>query len=492
MPGQNAREDARHSRALGHFGEQDALEETRSALDPVQTPGPSTTLPTQPPPASVAPTVVSPVDAKPVGETAMKTRKERATAPPPPNPRGALPASLKRLGNEKQWNAVHEHFQRTRDAPLVVWGPVGCGKTRGAKEYFEWHGYKVVEVDGADASGNAELTKWIHRFRESRTQTPIALLLDDFEGFTSDGREIVATVLKEQCPQDPPSSTGSKASNKRKKAYNPLTGVGVPQYNPVVITCNQPREPSLSKHLASFRQVRLFAPSFETCHAWFHDHHVWEQSLRTSTPSCDVVRHRGFPVAVLVRERETLARGDLRRSAIALEWSCTKPVPVCPSDAGAKDARASTVCRLAPQRHFANIFDASRQLLHRRLDAMEWAEACAEGEWDVSLLQYNLPGTTDVMERLSEGLDAFSEAQACLPDRYELREAQRPYTLATVALAARLTSQTRDVGALVPPPRETRVPGSGPERSPGPVRDLPAILLPHDGPSSRTGRAGPS
>jgi len=271
----------------------------------------------------------------------------------------------------------------------------------------------------------------------------------------------------------------------------------MPRYNPVLITCNQPREPTLSKHLSSFHQVRLFAPSFETCHSWFHDHHVWEQSVRVTDGAAAsedvsyvIVKYTGFPVAALVREREILARGDLRRSAIALEWSCTKPAQVRPVNAGPTDPKTTTPTPpLAPQRYFANVFDASRQLMHGRLDPMEWAEKHAEGEWDVSLVQHNLSGTTDDMDRLSEGLDAFSYSQTCIPDRYELRDAQREYTLAMVAMATRLTSQTRDVGALVPPPRETRGQGLGSERFLGPSTDLPSNLLPPDDPLSRIGRA---
>jgi hypothetical protein len=357
-----------------------------------------------------------------------------------PTKRGGLPRSLTLLGNEKQWTSVHLHFESSQYVPLVLYGPVGCGKSMGASVYFQWHGRKVVGIDGADASGNEELSKWLHRFRTTMTNPPTAILIDDFEGFTEDGRKIIQKTLHEQMKKHPKGP-----------------------FNPIIITCVQPREPSISKHLSDFKQVRLFPPGQNVCSTWFEHHHVWER-VEERDSKLVMVRRCGFPRNLLIHERDTLSEGDLRRCALSLEWSYVMHQRL--------QGRNGT-------QNIPNVFDATRMLIHKQLSPFDWASSQAGSDWAVKLLHTNLPRAVHDCDALAEGLETFSFAHTCIPERFELLEQQMHLVLSIDAMATRITSQSRDVGALVPPHRDWTNWGQGAEKCHVPPEDRISILERH-------------
>ena len=51
-------------------------------------------------------------------------------------------------------------------------------------------GYRILELDGADAESTDQLVSWIKRVRKLKVlQGATAVFLDDFEGFTKDARK---------------------------------------------------------------------------------------------------------------------------------------------------------------------------------------------------------------------------------------------------------------------------------------------------------------
>jgi hypothetical protein len=204
----------------------------------------------------------------------------RAAAPPPraaappPRPASASPPKLPRdlcaLGNQKAWTQALRHVTeaRTRHTPLVVHGPVGCGKTMGVRSLCAAVGLRVLELDGVEAEDTAQLLNWVTRVRKMNVmQGATAVFLDDFESFTPDARRALG-----------------KALAKEDKAFAP-----------VFVTCQNPRSPAL-KALEPLAKVRLFAPRSHEIIGWFS----------TRFPS-------------VVRE-PAVASGDLRRVRHALEW----------------------------------------------------------------------------------------------------------------------------------------------------------------------------
>ena len=327
----------------------------------------------------------------------------------------------------------------------MLWGPVGCGKSVGARLLVASVGYDVVALDGADGESGRDLVAVVRRVRQSAANgccvggARHAILLDDFESFTPQAAaELLALVGREDAA-----------------------------LAPLLITCQQLRDPAM-RRLQSFADVRLFAPSEHVCREWFERHHVWQASSAGA-------RRRGLPRAAVDAERALLAGGDLRRCAIAMEWR----------------ARLGGGARLGGDSFVANGFEATRRLLLRggRRPAApdggaaaveEWARRCEP--WDDALVQYHLPahagGDDAGLDGLARALDDLSTADASRVERYECSDAHRPYVAHLVGAAAHRASRAREVGALPPPPRlPDRRPAGARAGGPSPA-EAPRCLLP--------------
>lgn len=319
-----------------------------------------------------------------------------------------LPASLKQLGNSKQWERVASHLQRSPGLPIVISGPTGCGKTHGVRELLEACEVEIVELDGADADSGAQLMEWIRRVRRSTCMKgPSALFLDDLESFTSDTRTQLAALLAPPGPDKKTMGSSSSSSS--------LTTV--------ILTCNQFRHPSL-RAFQDMTHVQLYRPNEHVCLQWF-------------------TAKRHYPLSWVRRETSLLQAGDLRRLEIVLDLrKKTQALP-----------QPKTEVQILP----ATTFEATRRLLLRKASSVEtWCQVCTEPR-DVALLQTHLPAHLETpdeaatLERLETALESFSFGDACLhPDRYELREHVSHYASAVAASTARIKSRAQDVGKLVP------------------------------------------
>ena len=344
----------------------------------------------------------------------------------------------------------------SKHKPLVVSGPVGCGKTWGVRAVLRAAGYRILELDGADAESTDQLVSWIKRVRKLKVlQGATAVFLDDFEGFTKDARKRAVQAMA----TDDPTCT------------------------PLVVTCAQARDPEM-KDLQGLDAVRLYAPPEGAVRAWFE---------------------KRFTVAAVARVRELCATGDLRRVRLALEWraaparavqEATQAAEACEARGDAADAERARAAALralqtrlaAREEHVTttsnnpNAFDAARALLLRRCDADEWARGAEDR--DVALVRHHLAahvgGEEDDMDVLARAYDAFSELDTQRSQRFELQDAQAPYARVAGALTVRVTSRARDVGALPPPPRmeASEEPGTQGSRrwTRAEWRDVPALL----------------
>lgn len=402
------------------------LRDEALALAPIPTTAETAAETTVPPVHEVQETTTVRHDPSPPAD-----RHQAPRAPARPQPK-TLPQDLRRLGNEKTWGDVLRHVTGSdRHKPIVVWGPTGCGKSMGVRSVLHAAGFKVLEVDGADAENKHQLVGWIRRVRKVKTmQGPTAVFLDDFESFTPDARRAAVEALAD--------------------GWDDAT------LTPFVVTCTQLRDPSmrdLSRPLrtarpAHLRHMRLSAPSEHVIAEWFA---------------------RTFRPAEVQAVRPLCLSGDLRRVRIALEWRRA-------SQATLPGARAP------PTRPITSNFDATRRLLLRRCSAEEWVRHAEDR--DVDLLREHMPAHVgDDRDVLVQAMDAFSYADVCHPNQFELRELHASLPRLVAAGAARLTSRARDVGALAPPQILARAMDPGPESQPNqrPMprsdwRDVPALL----------------
>lgn len=373
--------------------------------------------------------------------------------PPPPDVRppspprfGAparLPNALARLGNARAWRETARRLDERPHEPLIVWGPTGCGKSRGVRCLLEAMRCRVVEFDGADGDTNDQLVEWIQRTRERKSapdEPPkTAVVLDDFESFTEEMRRRLSKLLAKDDPH----------------------------LSPIVVTCTQLRGADV-KPIAHLSAVRLYAPSTRVVTDWFVAHHVWTR--------LDGRRVVGFPRSLVDLEPDLVARGDLRKLAIALEWRGRAPTRVAVTDAKS----------IASSDHaHATTFDATRDLLTRKIDAETWTARC-DGAWDVALARHHLPTCLhdDELDALDSAYDALSLVDVTRPERFELRASHAAYAAraAADALARAVRApRARAIGALVPPPRTDRYATggagtSGDSGSRADPRDCPALL----------------
>lgn len=344
----------------------------------------------------------------------------------------ALPASLHELGNRKAWWKVHSHILSRPHDPLVVWGPTGCGKSRGAEELLQAMGFRLVTVDGADAENAHELCRWVSDARRSKcADGPMAVLLDDWEGFTDLSRQLVSQKLEQRS---------------REEEHFSL--------NPLLITCTQARDPEMHRTLSPFAQVRLFAPSAKVMVDFF--------SKGVRFLRMDGVQEH-VPVRAAWLQGEAMYSGDLRRVRLELID---------------RHLNGGAQREAAHSHFFSNSFEATRKLLLRVATAEEWADQAEER--DVDLLAEHAPQHVEDEHSASLLLQYLSDA-ACMRPAHRVESTQHPLLVA--GMAALSVSQAKVVGAL--PPR--RVPRVVPLSSAA----VDALRL-QGGGGSECGRAAPS
>ena len=308
-----------------------------------------------------------------------------------------------------------KHMKEKLHVPIVVWGPIGCGKSMGCRVLLEHCGFRVLALDGADEEDNRALIKKIRQVRGMKTNTEgenTIVLLDDFEGFTEQTRKEIASYLK------------------KTEHESRLGGI--------IITLNQIRDPSM-RDVAHLDNTRLFSPFEDILRDWFSHHHPWTAIF----PDGRTEQKKGFGEQRVSLIKDTIATRDMRRIEIELKW-----------------VRTHRTTLQGGEKTFDNIFSATRQLFSKNGDWMWWSRHAEER--DLLLLKEHFPtyqlkpdgqDGLQTMDVTSSTLDILSVADAMEPHSFELRSAQTQYRLALGALAVCSTTRTQDVGALAPPAR---------------------------------------
>ena len=307
--------------------------------------------------------------------------------------------------------------------PLVIWGSVGCGKSRGVADLASYLRRTVLYVDPGMCSTDRALLATVKKSLASAgdVRGSTVLVLEDLEGFAPETRKELAGLLR-RCAASPTSGGGRATA--------------------CIATCNCLRDSQL-KPFASFANIRLSRPNAARMRSWLLHHHPWVSS--------DGVERRGFsPQAVDAVGTDVLECGDLRRAGMA----------VCMRVATGRANRDSNDL-------FLNTFDHLRDLLQHRVSPHRWVEH-AEMR-DVALLQEHVIRFAHDVDAAAQMADALSDADATMkPSRYETRDALSTraalYLAATATREPCLTEPPRTTGALAP---RAHAPGRAPDRGEG-------------------------
>lgn len=113
--------------------------------------------------------------------------------------RGALPEHLHKSNNGRAWEELMVELYRGRLGAILVWGPTGCGKTRGIKECANACGMRVFEIEPSLLDSTEALRKWVLNIVASKTLLgPRAILIDVLEGYDETYIRVFEQILTKQ------------------------------------------------------------------------------------------------------------------------------------------------------------------------------------------------------------------------------------------------------------------------------------------------------
>jgi len=203
-------------------------------------------------------------------EILQPAEKKKKTPP-------SLPVKLKQLGNTKAWADLIAHLVGDeRHKPVLIHGPVGCGKTLGVQDCLKTCDINCSLLDGSAPENPSELDMWISQVRDNSVLEGEGgvLFIDDIESFTPQCREIIVKHIK-----------------KTSKSKSPL-----------IITCTDFYAYDLKEFTLLFKNlltIRLFQPNTEVTTKWLQTKGYSLPSIKSIVYDC---------------------KGDLRHSELLLSF----------------------------------------------------------------------------------------------------------------------------------------------------------------------------
>tara|TARA_B110000046_G_scaffold167141_2_gene184578 strand:- start:3714 stop:4877 length:1164 start_codon:yes stop_codon:yes gene_type:complete len=149
--------------------------------------------------------------------------------------RGDMPPFLAHGGNHKAWKSVAQAILSGKLATIMLYGPHGCGKTRGVHDMALNHlGMTVYEVNSSNVEGIERFGRDVRHVTRTKTLLgPRLLLIDDLEGFDESYITKAVELIRERKEGD----------------------------GPIVITCHNIFDRSLLKLRAlTLQKMRMYDP----------------------------------------------------------------------------------------------------------------------------------------------------------------------------------------------------------------------------------------
>lgn len=107
---------------------------------------------------------------------------------------------LKSLGNSKAWIDLIQHLTgNEKHKPLLIYGPVGVGKTLGVQDIFKICNLNCTILDGSAPENPSELDMWISQIRDNNVLegNGSVLFIDDIESFTIQCRDVIIKHIQQ-------------------------------------------------------------------------------------------------------------------------------------------------------------------------------------------------------------------------------------------------------------------------------------------------------
>ena len=314
--------------------------------------------------------------------------------PPPPQPlpqavlpspitsvaQTPLPDDLRLLGNRKAWE------QLDFDKPVLIHGPVGCGKTQGVRSYLKHQGLRCVEVDVCDFPNSSDLERLLRSTISKSCEGPWALLLDDVEGILQhEGyAKVLATWLR-----DEPSMEYKHA--------------------PVILTCNDMYATSLRliKALVDkgvLNQLRMFAPNGNTCKEYFNARYPQEWTTHA-------IKYRDNDLRQIQHFLDAASERKAFREASGGRFDFRSELPTLSSACADRSRK---------------FFDSLTGLIKRSITCDEWVRETGTLTERVAFSNYPTLASDD-LEACSAMADAVSTLDVAHPICFEQRKHAVPF-----------------------------------------------------------------
>jgi hypothetical protein len=183
---------------------------------------------------------------------------------------------LKQFGNAKAWADLISHLTGDdKHKPVLIYGPVGCGKSLGVQECLKICNINCTLLDGSAPENPHELDSWISQVRDNSVLEGEGgvLFIDDIESFTDQCKDVILKHIMK--------------TNKSK--------------SPLIITCTNYYAYDLKDFLFQLRNytiIRLFSPNNDVVSNFLKSKGYSTNIVNSVVPTC---------------------KGDLRHSDISIK-----------------------------------------------------------------------------------------------------------------------------------------------------------------------------
>ena len=132
-------------------------------------------------------------------KTLKRVLSKKDSPPPKKKSPPLITNKLKQFGNAKAWTDLVSHITgEKKHEPVLLYGPVGCGKSLGVQDCLKLCNINCTLLDGSAPEGPQELDLWISQVRDNSVLEGDGgvLFIDDIESFTEPCKEIILKHVK--------------------------------------------------------------------------------------------------------------------------------------------------------------------------------------------------------------------------------------------------------------------------------------------------------
>ena len=269
---------------------------------------------------------------------------------------GKISKILEVAGNKFVWTSLIALINKQNFDPQLIYGPTGCGKTKGVQECARICGLRVFEIDPSFVAATEDLKKWLENIGNTKTLLgPRLILIDVIEGFDISFLKCIQDYLK-----------------KRKKTDTPIIIICTDPYN---IEIRSFCDKSFPKEF----RLRCYKPNDTAATAWAQltvAKHMSKESLKPQV---------------------TKANGDLRnlKYRLTTNLKCDQDITV-------------------------SLFETTNRLLSKTTSIENWLRCASSYSLDKIMfdnyLSFRAKNKYESYETIAKASDLFSECEVLDPE----------------------------------------------------------------------------